>query len=279
MVAHTKVMFLVQKKFEERDAIRGAFLTTDESTTPLEFRCTGPIQPTDLQKVLYGPILEPYVLVRLIGMPLIQAAREKPDLILVRDPLLLELRTKIEIPLLCVLKETEGREQKAEGRLPMAYGPLPSEQRDRLDLILTTIGARKEALIQALSKIQGLKHPPHQIVGQLPYPVGKNLSRETAQKIRAHLEKAGATVKLVPSIPKSGPSSEANSDEPILHCESGRFEPLMVMSHRDFAEDRNNQRPILHRIFKHYNLIEPFDRILMALERIHAQHPDQVPQD
>ncbi len=268
MSTDTRLMFLTSERFEKGNTLRGAFLITDDKTIPLEFRCTQPVQPTDLQKILYGHILEQYVLVELLAMPLIQAAREKPDLILVRNPFFLELRPKIEIPVLCLLKETEGRRHKnIETRLLF-------DQRDRMDIILTTAGPSKEAVIQALSKIQGLKFQPHQIIGHLPYTIGKNVSKETAQKIRILLEKAGAAVKLTPSIQKTTFSTQIIQNDQILHSESGRFESLILITHRDFADERSQQRVLLNQIFKQYNLIEPFDRIAAALRQVHAQNLD-----
>jgi ribosomal protein L7/L12 len=326
MTTKARLAFLASQKFEEDEAFRGAFLVTDEKTTPLEFRCTGSVRPTDLQKVLYGHILEQYVCVDLLATPLIQSFKEKPDLILVQDPLFLDLRPKIDIPILCLLKEAKACSERSRRAYPELNRKVRSEPdrkalsvgrspaislsgqkdkrlpinndvrngtitntppvsngtsnhkaanlQDRLDIILTTIDSKKDSVIQVLSKIHGLKRSPHQIVEQLPYTVGRHVSRETAQKIRAHLEKVGATIKLVPSIQKSPFSGPANGDDQMLHSDSGRFEPLGLMVHKDFVDERSIQRALLNQIFKEYDLAEPFNRIAVALKQVHAQNLD-----
>ena len=62
-----RLMFISTKDFADGEAIRGGMLVTDAQTKPLEFRCTDPVRPTSLQKVLYGKMLENHVLVTLIG--------------------------------------------------------------------------------------------------------------------------------------------------------------------------------------------------------------------
>jgi hypothetical protein len=100
-------MFLSARKFESNNAVRGAFLLTDAETKPLEFRCTDPIRPTQLQKMLYGDILEQYILVELIGQPLVKTVKDEPNLILVNDYSFLELRTKINTPIVQITKEEQ----------------------------------------------------------------------------------------------------------------------------------------------------------------------------
>lgn len=112
-----KIMFLAAHRFENGEAFRGAFLITDGDTTPLEFRCTSPIRPTTLQKTLYGGILERHISINLIGLPLIRSAKNKFDLVLVRDLLFLELRPLIDIPLLCIFKDIETDSGKEDNPL------------------------------------------------------------------------------------------------------------------------------------------------------------------
>jgi hypothetical protein len=111
----TKLMFLSSQKFESGKAIRGAFLLTDSETKPLEFRCTNPIRPTPLQNMLYGDTIEQYIAVELIGKPLFNAASEKPDVILVKEPDFLDLRPKINIPVLQFIKEAEINASETRG--------------------------------------------------------------------------------------------------------------------------------------------------------------------
>lgn len=103
--SNTTLMFLAAKKFDANKTVRGAFLLTDHETKPLEFRCTNPIRPTQLQTMLYGEILEEYILVELIGQPLVKSAKVVPNLVLVDDAKFLKLRTKIDVPVVLITKE------------------------------------------------------------------------------------------------------------------------------------------------------------------------------
>src|ERR1035438_1203629 len=81
----TSIAFLGYREFDDGAAYRGAILVTDEWSKPLEFRCTAPVRPTDLQRTLYGKSLLPHILTELIGAPLISSVREKPQLILIAE--------------------------------------------------------------------------------------------------------------------------------------------------------------------------------------------------
>lgn len=174
--SQTKLMFLSSQKFEAGKAVRGAFLLTDNETKPLEFRCTNPIRPTQLQNVLYGDTIEQYILVELIGKPLFDAMSDKPDLILVKDPIFLDLRQKINTPILQVAKEEEI-------------------------------------------------------------------------------------------------NTSANGDNvfQMFSSSSGRFDPIVIIAHSHFPEDKQIAKDLLTRIFNRYDLNEPFDRISTALEQVHVQ--------
>lgn len=115
--------FLDLATFEEGAAIRGGCLVTDAMTRPLEFRVSGAIRPTSLQKVLYGDTLHEYICNDLIGVPMLQSVESKLDLILVRDAEFLKLRPQAEVPVLWVrgtvdgqfvLQALPGYEQEAE---------------------------------------------------------------------------------------------------------------------------------------------------------------------
>ncbi|HUJ32759.1 MAG TPA: hypothetical protein VLY23_15865 [Candidatus Acidoferrum sp.] len=100
-----RLMFLASQKFEAGKVVRGAFLLTDSDTKPLEFRTTSPIRPSALQSMLYGSTLQQHIMVELIGIPLLNSLKDRPHLILVRDPEFLPLRPKIEIPTIQLMKE------------------------------------------------------------------------------------------------------------------------------------------------------------------------------
>jgi len=130
------ISFLDLANFEDGDAIRGGCLVTDSLTRPLEFRVSGPIRPSSLQKVLYGDTLHEYICNDLVGLPMLTALESSPDLVLVRDAEFLKIRLRIETPVLWVratvdgqyvLQALPGHEQEAENGRDM----LPRRLRGR----------------------------------------------------------------------------------------------------------------------------------------------------
>jgi hypothetical protein len=101
-VQEKKFAFLDIALFEEGAAIRGGCLVTDIQTHPLEFRVSGAIRPTSLQKILYGKTLHAYICKDLVGLPIIQALDIKPDFIFIRDAEFLKLRPEIDLPVLWI---------------------------------------------------------------------------------------------------------------------------------------------------------------------------------
>jgi hypothetical protein len=85
-----KLGFLASYSFENSTSVRGAMLVTDENTKPMEFRVTAPIRTSSFQKTLYGELLQEHILCELIMLPLFESLQEKPDIILIRDPLFLK---------------------------------------------------------------------------------------------------------------------------------------------------------------------------------------------
>lgn len=102
-----KIAFISSHRFENDTALRGAVLVADCDTKPLEFRVTAPVRPTLFQKTLYGELLDEHILVELIAIPLLDALKEKPQIILVRDPIFLKINEKQMIPTILILKEDE----------------------------------------------------------------------------------------------------------------------------------------------------------------------------
>jgi hypothetical protein len=101
--------FLDLAAFEDGAALRGGCLVTDGHTRPLEFRVSGPVRPTSLQKVLYGDTLQEYICTELIGLPMLQGLESKPDMVLVRESEFLKLRPKTDIPVLWVRATVDGQ--------------------------------------------------------------------------------------------------------------------------------------------------------------------------
>lgn len=136
------VAFLSSCKFENDSVVRGAILVTDEQTKPLEFRVTAPIRPTNFQKTLYGEILIEHILVELVTIPLLNAFSQKPNIVVVRDPLFLGANERQEIPIVRVFKDSEAR----------FSGDNKAEQ-------ITSIGGKYEPILVETSKAFEAKLP------------------------------------------------------------------------------------------------------------------------
>jgi hypothetical protein len=99
--------FLQFRTFDNHATIRGAALVTDESTEPVEFRCTSPVRPTQLQRTLWGERLMGHIAAKILGKPLVDALTNKPGIVIVRQPEFVEMRPLISFPVLQALKDTE----------------------------------------------------------------------------------------------------------------------------------------------------------------------------
>jgi hypothetical protein len=106
---HKRIAFLDLASFEEGEAIRGGCLVTDEHTRPLEFRVSGSIRPTSLQKMLYGDTLHEYICTDLLGEPILAALEGEPDFVLVRDAEFLKIRPDVVFPILWVRGTVDGQ--------------------------------------------------------------------------------------------------------------------------------------------------------------------------
>lgn len=63
----------------------GGIMVVDERGLPLEFRYTEPIQPTKIQQVLYGSVLNRYIKTDVILETLLKSLESKPNLLVVND--------------------------------------------------------------------------------------------------------------------------------------------------------------------------------------------------
>jgi len=73
----------------------GGMLVTNQLGRPLEFQCTTPVKPNQTQVILYGPTLAPFVYAELIGKTLFARLDVKPQLIVIDQTPLLELRLHV----------------------------------------------------------------------------------------------------------------------------------------------------------------------------------------
>jgi hypothetical protein len=80
----------------------GAMLVTNSEGFPLEFRCTYPLKPTNIQRILYGRAIHQYIGVELCGKSLLEKIDAKPSLIIANKPFLIGLREKTDFPVICI---------------------------------------------------------------------------------------------------------------------------------------------------------------------------------
>jgi hypothetical protein len=105
--------FIGYTYFEDGACLRGGILVTDEETKPQAFHATDAIRPTRLQKLLYGDIMESFILTNLVGLPLLRAAQVKPSLCLIDNKQLLAMRPRLDIPVIWIAKHGEGSADKS----------------------------------------------------------------------------------------------------------------------------------------------------------------------
>ena len=78
-----------------------------------------------------------------------------------------------------------------------AAAPAAAEEKTEFDVILTGFGDKKLGVIKAIREITGLglKEAKDMVEG-CPKPVKEGISKEDAEKIKAQLVEAGATVEI-----------------------------------------------------------------------------------
>src|SRR3954468_5168714 len=77
----------------------GGYLIIGPLGRPLEFHCTAPVRPSRAQQILYGPTLEPFLLGEQIAGAMLDAAKLKPRLILTNCEAILDVRSRINSPI------------------------------------------------------------------------------------------------------------------------------------------------------------------------------------
>src|ERR1700682_5700134 len=91
----------------ETNGYLGGYLVTNQWGRPLEFRLSTAVQPNRVQQILYGETLEPYLYVEVIGKTLLEKAGVAAHLIVTDRRPVLELRPRLETPVLFLAEESE----------------------------------------------------------------------------------------------------------------------------------------------------------------------------
>jgi hypothetical protein len=87
---------------QEASGYVGGYLVTNLWGRPLEFRLTSAVQPNRVQQILYGDTLLPHVCSDLIGKTLVDKAGVPAHLIFTDREAVLELRLKVDVPVVYV---------------------------------------------------------------------------------------------------------------------------------------------------------------------------------
>ncbi len=73
------------KIYSENKKYVGGIMVADERGIPVEFKYTEPVEPTKIQEVLYGDVLEKYLREEVIMANLVGKLENKPDIYIVND--------------------------------------------------------------------------------------------------------------------------------------------------------------------------------------------------
>ena len=87
---------------QEASGYLGGYLVTNLWGRPLEFRLTSAVQPNKVQQILYGDALLPYICADLLGKTLVDKAGLPVHLIFTDREAVLDLRLKLEVPVVFV---------------------------------------------------------------------------------------------------------------------------------------------------------------------------------
>lgn len=150
-----RIAFLDLANFNEDAVTRGGCLVTDEVTRPLEFRVSGAVRPTSLQRILYGDTLHEYVCTDLLGVPLLRSLESDPDFVLVRDAEFLKARPKVEFPILWVRGTVEG------GYVLQAFPGYDEEAEDVRDSLPKRLRGR--SILEPFMRVKTALEEAHQL--------------------------------------------------------------------------------------------------------------------
>ncbi len=84
--------------FQEPSGFVGGYLVTNPWGRPLEFRLSSAVQPNKVQQILYGDTLQAYLCGEVIGKTLIDKTATRAQVILVDNPMTLDLRLRVDCP-------------------------------------------------------------------------------------------------------------------------------------------------------------------------------------
>jgi hypothetical protein len=102
-----KAAFFAVRQTNDKQGYIGAIFVTDERGIPLEFRCTQPVKPSQVQRSLYGNNLESHISYQLSGRPLLDSLTNRPVFCIVEARSMLGLREFVNLPVVHVQRLTD----------------------------------------------------------------------------------------------------------------------------------------------------------------------------
>jgi hypothetical protein len=108
----------------EASGYLGGYLATNIWGRPLEFRLSSAVQPNRVQHILYAATLEPYICAELIGKTLVDKTAAVVQLIVTDCEAVLELRRKVNSPVLWLAPAEDARASALAERGTMVQSSL-----------------------------------------------------------------------------------------------------------------------------------------------------------
>ncbi|HEX9746494.1 MAG TPA: hypothetical protein VGB30_13830 [bacterium] len=103
----SNIGFALLRELDDGTCYIGGIFVADSNLRPVEFRCTSPIRPSNVQKTLYGSELVPVIAQDLVLKNVLNKLSVKPNLLLCGDQVFLEARKFVDIPI--IVLEAEAR--------------------------------------------------------------------------------------------------------------------------------------------------------------------------
>lgn len=129
----------------------GGMLVANRVGRPLEFQCTTPVRPNRTQAILYGPTLLPFVCSELIGKTLYERLAVKPQVVLVDQEALLDLRAYVPVPVACLVDAVAATDLPDQTRIRIGLQTIrfhPDYPEDSGEVATRTEGISADADMQ-----------------------------------------------------------------------------------------------------------------------------------
>ncbi|MDV2494588.1 MAG: hypothetical protein RX316_00010 [bacterium] len=83
-----------------------------------------------------------------------------------------------------------------------------------------------------------------------------------------HLRRQGEAIQFEDSRER-----EDTRESVLVESASGRFQPIVMIPHWNYPDDLNEHRAKIREAFAYADLLEPFNRVYVALDEVYKQDP------